>query len=120
MLDPNNPLATYVGHPKVRGLTADGKKVVAWAGTLPLASDGGRRQEAAVCSAFTHMGLETQDFDATMTLQEFNHVMAGNGPPRYDYHTGFYYDFGQSPNGDPSGIKICSDDSLLVAKRSRP
>jgi len=117
MLDPNNPLATYVGKPKVRGLTADGKKVVAWAGTLPLASDGGKRQEAAVCSAFTKLKLEIADFDATMTLAEFNHVMAGNAPPRYDYHTGYFYD---SMTGTEVATLICTDDSILVAKRSRP
>lgn len=116
MLDPSNPLATYVGRPKARVVSEDGKKVVAWAGTLPAASDGSKRQEAAVCSAFTRLKLKKSDFDATMTGAEFEHVMGGNAPPRYDYHTGYFYD---SASGTEVATLICTDDSLLVAKRHR-
>jgi hypothetical protein len=117
MLDPNVPLATYVGKPKVRVVTPDGKKVIAWGNVLPTTQDGAKRQEAAVCAAFTKLKLEIKDF---MTVQEFNHVMGGNGPPRYNFHTGYYYDYGQYPDGHPTGQLICTDDNLLVAKSIRP
>jgi hypothetical protein len=54
-----------------------------------------------------------------MSTEDYNHVMAGNGPPRYDIFTGTYYDYGAYENGHPSGIVICSDDALLVVKGSK-
>jgi hypothetical protein len=120
MLDPKAPLATYVGRPKVRVVTADGKRVIAWADKLPTTEDGSKRQEAAVCTAFLNLKLTWTDF---MTVQEYNHVQAGNAPPRYNFHTGYYYDYGSYPDGHPSGILICTDQDLLVAKlphRPRP
>jgi hypothetical protein len=105
------------GNPPVRTLTADGKRVADWAKSLPStpAADGnvGKRQGAAVTAAFTKMDLEILD---VMSNEDYNHVMAGNGPPRYDFKTGFYYDYGAAPNGDPSGIMICTDPTLLVYK----
>ena len=118
MLDPKQPLATYVGHPAMRVVNADGKRVIAWANQLPQTGGTqgivGKRQEAAVCQAFTKLKLAIDDF---MTKDEYNHVMEANGPPRYDFHTGKYYDYGAANNDDPSAIVICTDDSLLVAKR---
>jgi hypothetical protein len=116
MLDPKVPLATYVGSPKIRVVTPDGKRVIAWGNILPATADGAKRQEAAVCASFVKMKLQIADF---MTVQEFNRVMGGNGPPRYNFHTGYYYDYGAYPDGHPSGILICTDDRVLVAK-SRP
>lgn len=117
MLDPNVPLATYIGKPKVRVVTPDGKRVIAWGNVLPTTDDGSKRQEAAVCMAFTKLKLEIADF---MSVQDFNHVFAGNAPPRFNFHTGYYYDYGAYPDGHPSGILICTDESLLVAKTLRP
>jgi hypothetical protein len=117
MLDPKVPLATYVGTPKVRVVTPDGKKVIAWGKTLPNAPDGSKRQMAAVCGAFTKLKLQIDDF---MTVQEFNRVMGGNGPPRYNYKTGTYYDYGAFPDGHPSGVVICTNQELLVKKTLRP
>jgi hypothetical protein len=31
-----------------------------------------------------------------------------------------YYDYGAFENGHPSGIRICTDESLLVAKSRQP
>ena len=117
MLDPKVPLATYAGTPKVRVVTPDGKKVIAWGKTLPNAPDGSKRQMSAVCGAFTKLKLQIDDF---MTVQEFNRVMGGNGPPRYNYKTGTYYDYGAFPDGHPSGVVICTNQELLVKKTLRP
>jgi hypothetical protein len=121
MLDPKVPLATFIGTPQVRVVTPDGKSVIAWANMLPVTggSQGipGKRQEAAVCAAFNKLKLTIDDF---MTKADFNHVMGGNGPPRYDFHAGMYYDYGAFENGHPSGIRICTDESLLVAKSRQP
>jgi hypothetical protein len=118
MLASNTKLAEFSkgqggGHHQspTRTLTPDGQRVVDWAKTLPVV-DGFHRQQSAVCKAFTRMGLQVTDF---MTNEEFNGVQAGNGPPRYDFHTGQYFDYGQ---GD-QGVVICTDQTLLVAKATR-
>jgi len=115
MLDQNTPLVAFThtggGHTlhenAVRSLTEDGKRVVAWAETLPA------RQHAAVATAFTRLKLSVQDFCAgTMSLSEYNGIAGGNGPSRYDFFTGMYFDYGQGNDG----VVICTDESLLVHK----
>lgn len=116
MLDPNVKLVTQVhagggggGHQAGRTeLTADGQRVVAWARTLP------QRQNAAVVTAFGRLGLQVTD--TGLTKDQYGHVQAGNAPPRYDFHTGAYYD---SESGTEVKTVICTDQSLLVAKGHR-
>jgi len=103
-------------------LTPIGQKVVDWAGSLPVTSGTqgipGRRQEAAVCKAFVDkFNMQIEDFK--LSTEDFNHVMAANGPPRYDLFTGTYYDYGAHENGHPSGELICTDQSLIVEKGSK-
>lgn len=54
-----------------------------------------------------------------MSTADYNSVMGGNGPPRYDIFTGIYYDYGAHENGHPSGVVICTDQNLLVVKGSK-
>jgi hypothetical protein len=104
------------GNPPQRILTDLAQKVIAWSKKLP--QTNGKRQQAAVASGFIYKfgDLEVPDF---MSTQDYNHVMQGNGPPRYDIFTGKYYDYGAADNNDPSAIVICTDDDLLVEKGSK-
>lgn len=101
-------------------MTPIGQKVVDWAHTLP---DGGyqgipgKRKESAVCAAWNSK-FKTWVSDFKLTKQEFEHVMAGNAPPRYDMFTGKYYDYGPADNSDPNAELICTDPDLLVIKGS--
>jgi hypothetical protein len=110
------------GKPPQRILTDIAQKVINWSKTLPTTGGTqgipGKRQQAAVCKGFIDKfgDLEINDF---MSTADFDHVMAGNGPPRYDTITGTYYDYGAASNGDPSGIVICTDPNLLVVKGSK-
>lgn len=91
-----------------RTLTADGQRVVDWARTLP------DRQGAAVIVGFFRLGL--MHTDSPITGPRFEAVMGGNGPPRYDIHTGQFFDYGQGNDG----VVICTDPTLLVDKGTRP
>jgi hypothetical protein len=110
MLDPNVQLATFThaggGHTQhqnaTRSLTADGKRVVDWANSLP------PEQGAAVVKAFNAQGIRPQDFAGN-----FNEWQGGGSPARYDPHTGKYY------GADGQGVVICTDESLLVAKHHK-
>lgn len=116
MLDPSVSLVTKVhagggggGHQAGHAeLTPDGQRVVAWAKTLP------QRQNAAVVTAFSRLGLQVTD--TGLSKDEYGHVQAGNAPPRYDYHTGTFYD---SESGTEVATVICTDQSLLVTKHHR-
>jgi hypothetical protein len=105
-----------------RHLTDLGKKVTDWSKTLPVTGGAqgipGKRQQAAVCSGFIYKfgDFEIEDF---MPTADYNHVMAANGPPRYDTITGTYYDYGAYENGHPSGEIICTNPDLLVVKGSK-
>lgn len=114
---------TMVEFEPERHLTPIGEQVTAWSKTLPVTGGEqgipGRRQQAAVCNGFIQKfgDFEIEDF---MSTADFNHVMAANGPPRYDIFTGIYYDYGAYDNGHPSGIVICTDQNLIVVKGSKP
>lgn len=101
-------------------LTPIGEEVTSWSQTLP---DGGsqgipgKRKQSAVCSAFNSK-FHTTIEDFGLTKEEYNHVMGGNGPPRYDMFTGNYYDYGAYENGHPSAELICTNPDLLVIKGS--
>lgn len=110
------------GGSATRHLTAEGQKVTDWSKTLPITGGEqnipGHRQQAAVAAGFIYKfgDLEVLDF---MSNADYNAVMASNGPPRYDIFTGTYYDYGQYENGHPSGVVICTDQSLIVEKGSK-
>lgn len=109
MLDPTASLDSFAhGNPPVRSLTPDGQRVASFIKSL-----ADVRQQAAATAAFSRLHLQIAD---TMAVDTYNGVMGGNGPPRYDYHSGEYFDYGQATTG---GVKICTDDSLLVAKGHR-
>lgn len=115
MLDPTVKLVTFAhgqggGHHQqgTRTLTPDGQRLVDWARSLP------DEQNAAVIKAFSNMGLNWTD--TGMDAERYGRLNPNN-PARYDRHTGRYYVHGED-DSDP-GTVICTDQSLLVAKRHR-
>lgn len=113
MIDPNAKLVTVThgqghGNAPTRSFTPDGQRVVDWAKTLPA------RQNAAVVTAYGRLGLEVTD--TGLTKDQYGQEYSSKAPPRYDFHTGEYFDYGQATTG---GVVICTDPSLLVAKGHR-
>jgi len=117
-MDKSTPLTVAVhaggGHSHQGGhghleLTADGKRVVDFARSLP------DDQNAAVIKAF---GL---DWTWTgMDAERYGRTSQAATPSRYDAHTGKFYQYGEADNSDPSAVQLTTDPTLLLDQGHAP